>query len=199
MSQKRILKELVLLNELIEKDKLNFSVYQIGHEQTINKLGLFSKNNELQLEINLNKNYPFHPPQLVVPYKYKYKDKYNYIKYELWCSKIIKQNDIHLSLNVYNEKLLNAYIFTHINISLAKKYLNIPTNKTCLCCNSLTCGHKWSPSHKIFDLLMEFLSFKTFETYLKPYTYRLITKIFNNDKWLIPQEIQLHILSFIDI
>lgn len=191
MSQKRILRELVLLDELIEKHNLDFSVYQIGHELIIDKLGLFSKNNELLLEINLNESYPFRAPILRIPYNN------TYIKYELWCGKIIKQNDIRLSFNEYNEKLLNAYIFTYINFPLANKYFDIPTNKTCLCCNSLTCGHKWCPSHKIFDLLIEFLSFKIFETYLKPYTYRLITKIFNNDKWSISQDIQFHILSFI--
>ena len=114
MSQKRILRELVLLKELIEEHKLNFSVYQIGHESIINKLGLFSKSNILLLEINLNHSYPFQVRKLMVRYKNKFytnNEIYNtrYISYSLWSSKIIKQND-------NNEKLLNAYIFTHINI-----------------------------------------------------------------------------------
>ena len=50
-----------------------------------------------------------------------------FIKYELWCSKIIKYNEYNLLLNKFNEKLLNAYIFTHINFPLANKYLDIPT------------------------------------------------------------------------
>lgn len=193
MSQKRILRELNLLKELLIQHKINFSVYQIGHTDIIEKMGLFFKN-DLLLEINLNKNYPFRAPNLMIPY-------YNnsYIKYELWCSKIINQNNYKLSLNEYNQKLLDAYIFTCINIPLANKYFNdVPNNKTCLCCNSLTCGHKWSPSSRIFDLLIEFICVKKFETYLKPYTYRLITKIFNNEKWIITDDILLYIIKFIN-
>lgn len=199
MSQKRISRELVLLEELMKKHKINFSVYQIGHTDIIEKLGLFSNNNELLLEINLNESYPFRIPCLIIPYKNNKICINTYKKYEIWCSKIINKNDYKLSLNDYDDKLLNAYVFTHINIPLVNKYFDIPTNKTCLCCNSITCGYKWSPSCKIFDLIMEFLCFKKFETFLKPYTYRLITKIFNNDRWIICHDIQLHILSFIDI
>jgi len=210
MSQKRISRELILFDESIKKHKLNFSISQIGYEPTINKVGLFSKNNVLLLEIILNTSYPFKAPNLIIPSVNKrytnpetYYFDYTYTKYAMWCSKIIKQPNNRLSSIDYNEKecnekLLNAYIFTYIRNPLASKFLSfIPSNTTCLCCQSLTCGHKWSPSCKIFDLCIEFLSIKTFETYLKPQTYRQITKIFNNDRWIIPEEIQLHILTFI--
>ena len=192
MSQKRILKELSLIDKLIEEYLPNFSVYQIGHTDKIENLGLFSKNGELLLEIKLNDSYPFRVPDLLIPYSNYYK------KYEIWCSKIINFYNLNSSISEFNEKLLNAYIFTHINIPIANKYFDqVPTNKTCLCCNSLTCGHKWSPSCRIFDLCMEFKCIKTFETYLKPQTYKIIKKIFNNEKWIITDDIQLHILKFI--
>ena len=74
---------------------------------------------------------------------------------------------------------------------------NILNNKTCLCCQSLTCGNRWNPSVHMFMVFNEYIFNKNIEKYLRPIYRVYFEKIFRNDKWNLSDDIILHIIGIL--
>ena len=186
-SQKRIIRELTkTYPEYMQLYNIDYSLVIINEdsENKINQIGLVSPKNELKLVINLSKEYPFKPPSLQLEVNN------TSLSYTKWLSKIIDKNT--------NDELLLAYIFTIINIPISRKYFkHIPHSKECLCCSSLTCSATWSPKINIFDLTIEYLSRKKLELFLKPLMQKYLSKIFENDKWVLNEDLIFYILDFV--
>ena len=61
----------------------------------------------------------------------------------------------------------------------------------------MTCQNKWAPNILMADLLGEYITRKYFKTFSSDLSNRIIKKIFNNDYWVLPNEIIIYILSFL--
>ena len=65
----------------------------------------------------------------------------------------------------------------------------------CLCCESVICGKNWSPAVIMCDILGEYVTRRDFKNNCGRLMQRLISRIFNNDRWIIPDEIIMEIIN----
>ena len=185
--QKRILRELTkIFPDCVKNNKTDYIVYineSSGHKQNvINNLTIFSKYYNCKILIHLNDSYPFHPPKI-------YFDNNKSISYNYWSYKILK--------NKNNYNIFISYIFSCIYMkTLDGIKKSLPDNQTCLCCESLYCSNKWSPSITLFMLFNECVFRKNLEKFLLPIYQLYFIKIFKNERWNIPDDILLHIINF---
>ena len=185
--QKRILRELTkTFPENVKDYKLDYCVsinQTIGNKSNhINNITIESKKYKCLLNIHLNDQYPFKPPNLSL--------NSTNASYSYWCSRILQSQD--------NYKIFMSYVLSIISMKVTIGINKIiPNNKICLCCESLTCGNTWSPKINIFMIFNEFVYNCNLKKYLKPIYTKYFNMIFRNDNWNIPDDIILHIISYL--
>ena len=166
-----------------------------------------TKTGLVELKIIIPSDYPFKPPSVFVtkdnhmpPYPTQIPlsigDSPN-INYHKWCVSILHNN--------YNKKpgikdisnIFAAWAFCIIRrpTLFCYWYGNIPNKKDCLCCQSIICSNNWSPSYSMSDILAEYVTRSDFKINCAPLMQRWIGAIFNNDRWVIPDDIILKIVK----
>ena len=187
---KRIPEELKILG--VDK---NYIICEDGGELVPNvvyAINLITSN--IELIFNIEKNFPFIPPLVVVRENKYFNNKNNYYEesYERWNKGLINYykngtyNYDDKRYSLLNKIYKNAYMFSIIKNPKLIKFWNkkeFNVNR-CLCCESLTCSNKWAPNIFLSDLLGEYLTRKYFKTYCSSLNQRIINKIFCNDKWI---------------
>lgn len=121
-------------------------------------------------------------------------------KYELWSSNLILGGRLlNVSKLLTDNELFYAWAFCIIRRPELFLYWRgiIPTRKDCLCCDSLICGKNWSPSIIMCDILGEYVTRQDFKINCGNLMQRSINRIFNNNKWVIPDEIIMMIINYI--
>lgn len=185
--QKRILRELTkTFPEHVKNDELDYtlSVNQtIGNKSNhINNITLESKKYRCKITMHLKDEYPFKPPSLTL--------NNTNTSYSYWCSVILHSQDNYKIFMSYVLSIISMKVTTGIN-----KF--VPNNKICLCCESLICGNRWSPGIHIFMVFNEFVFNSNLKKYLNPLYEKYFNMIFRNDRWNIPDDIILHIISYL--
>jgi len=123
-----------------------------------------------------------------------------YTKYEKWSSNLIQgRRLINVSKLLTENELFYAWAFCIIRRPELLCYWRgiIPIRKDCLCCDSLICGKNWSPSIIMCDILGEYVTRRDFKINCGNLMQRSIVRIFNNNKWVIPDEIIMMIINYI--
>jgi hypothetical protein len=120
-------------------------------------------------------------------------------KYDRWSTNIIqRQKGLRpLIKRLTNDELFYAWAFSIIRRPELLLYWSgiIPTRDDCLCCESLICGKNWNPSIIMCDVLGEYVTRRDFKINCGKVMQRLIHRIFNNDRWVIPDEIIMLIIN----
>jgi len=116
-------------------------------------------------------------------------------KYSRWCSVCLKNSRIETSI------IKRAWFFTLILYKEVAKVWHIcPDKDVCLCCQSIICGKNWSPAYTMYDVCNEYILRKTFYIFTSKLIQKrigsLFQNLFSNERWDIPEDIILHILSF---
>ena len=191
--QKRILKELT--KTFPEHVKMYDLDYILSINETIgkkcnhiNNINLYSKRYNCSISMYLRDEYPFKPPIINVENKNIINS--SNISYSYWCSRILNGKD--------NNSIFISYIFSCISMKVLtgiKK--NIPNNKMCLCCDSISCSDNWTPHFNIFILFNEYVFKTNMKKYLQPIYHVYFEKLFRNDKWNLSDDILLHIVNFL--
>jgi len=155
-------------------------------------IGIIDKNNNLILKMWCKNEYPFHPPTVHVNKFIKYNDAF--IKYDIWAGNISKKmNNENSSCDYFM-----AWAFANISKpEFANQWNFIPSFKNCLCCESITCSNNWAPKYTLVDILIEYITRRDFSIYSSKLIQRQICRVFNNDKWVLPNDIILHILNYL--
>ena len=166
---------------------------------TSNIIAEFSilENSKDILHLSIPSEYPFKPPTVWVPHTIANK------RYDRWSAdltgKIIK---------LFNKNKTSAgnpflaWIFSIIETPLyASGWKCVPFHLplNCLCCESISCSGNWGPSHTIVDLLIEYLARRKFAIYCSPLWQKRISSIFNNDRWILPDDIIFNIVQYLNI
>ena len=145
--------------------------------------------NQVVLELDVPKYYPFKPFSISL-YNLKKSTNITYHKYI--------NNLNNPKQKIYDPEILK-FFFT-IQYQIKPKFLNLESQK-CFCCQSLTCSHNWNPSLRINHLLLEYLEMRFICQYNQPYSYLLLTTLYQQlfDLYFrkLPTEIMDKILSII--
>ena len=123
-----------------------------------------------------------------------------YTKYEKWSSNLIQgRRLLNVTKLLTDNELFYAWAFCIIRRPELFLYWRgiIPIRKDCLCCDSLICGKNWSPSIIMCDILGEYVTRQDFKINCGNLMQRSIVRIFNNNKWVIPDEIIMMIINYI--
>jgi ubiquitin-protein ligase len=202
--QKRILRELSkTFPDNIEKHDLDYCVAVNSDERTINSnignissLSISSDKYNCRIILNLKPDYPFKPPTIIECCDNVDSTLNNTIinsrtpSYSYWCSRILNKKD--------NYSILISYVFSCFSMKTMQGIpKTVPDKNVCLCCESLTCGYKWSPAQNIFTVFNECVFRKNIEKYLDAMYTEYFNEIFKNSKWTIPDELILHIIEFL--
>jgi len=204
MAQKRIQKEIdnfsqnmeeynlkykiVLLDNIIDTDSCNINNKFI-------KIGLLDKNNNLIMKLFCLHHYPFKSPEVLINQNFhNYNNNDYFIKYTRWAASISERVN---RLSEFDKYL--SWIFS-INskptLNNIWKY-NPDLNKSlCLCCESITCSNKWSPALTLYKVVLEYVAFRDYSLYSSKLMRRLIRRLFNNERWILPDDIILYIVKF---
>jgi hypothetical protein len=189
-------------NEINRKFPKNIKDLFIPYKISFINNSDFTNNDNIQLTIDIyNKylftisirnTYPFYPPNIWINTNYGTKN------YNKWCADtttMINKQHFLSSINI----LLATFFSIDMNTSLYKNLKNIPIKfpLSCLCCESITCPHKWHPGFQIKHIIEEYMFNKKFLFFTSPIGIKLIMPIFYNDKWNIPEDILLHIFMYI--
>lgn len=142
--------------------------------------------NKLFLQFIVTDSYPFRPPEVFIN-DINDMRLMNYLK---WCSNITSVINSRHFLSPKN--IYYAHIFSINNIT-KKEIPNVPIN--CICCDSILCINKWSPSHLFINIIDE----AVYNKKLLFYTSRLGQKMINLIFKSLSDDIILHIFSFITI
>ena len=199
MSLKRILNELhnKIPQDLILKnlDK-RFLFIELGNDIISKEIGIINnKTNNLIIQITIPNDYPFKPYNIFL-----LDNHYNLESYNKWCSKLIDYKLLDQNIidkQQFLDNIFYQWAFASIRYPLFKKYLNIPYQGICYCCDSIICSGKWSPSYTMVDILCEYIIRKQFLIYGNALNLRIINSIFSNNKWYIPNDVICHIISFL--
>ena len=192
---KRILNE--LNNKIPEKmrdldldDKFTFVA--LGTDIISKDIGVINKKtDQMELEIVLPSDYPFKPPLVHVM------GEIRPTKYDVWSGSIIHHRQVRERKIGLDCNLFNAWAFCIIRRPILLRYWrgNIPNMKDCLCCESITCGNNWGPSIMMCDVLAEYVVRRDFKINCGQLMQRWIDSIFNNDRWIIPDDIIIEIIK----
>lgn len=191
---KRILNE---LHNLVPKKMKNYNLsnnykfIELGNDIIPKNIGIINLlTKKLEIKIYIKDFYPFNPPLI---YILDDKSQNSYLEYSAWTKQIISKK------NLSDENILTAWFFTNIYkpqfFSFWKS--KIPNSYTCLCCNSFSCKENWIPQNNLIDILCEYLIFKTFDKFSSSLLLKQIYSIFNNNNWILPNEIIFKILDFV--
>jgi len=198
---KRILNELhkILPNKLISLNLNNkFRFVEIDSDIVSKQIGVINmKTDQIELEIVIPSDYPFKPPSVYV-YVYNEGLRVSTIKYDKWCGSIIYKSGYYGPIGGgSNCDLFSAWAFCIIRRPelLSYWFSNIPKKDTCLCCESITCGDKWSPRIMMSDILAEYVTKRDFKINSGRLMQRWMDAIFNNDRWVIPDDLILLIVN----
>lgn len=185
--QKRILREITkIFPQAVKEHNLDYALAineTIGNKSNhINNITVSSDKYRCKINMHLKDEYPFKPPLLSL---------FNTnMSYSYWCSKILQKQD--------NYKIFMSYVFTKISMKVTTGINTfIPDNKICLCCETLICGNRWNPGINIFMLFNEFVFNSNLKKYLNPIYGKYFDMIFRNERWNIPDDIILHIISYL--
>ena len=197
-SLKRIKNEKKVFDNHILNNYYSFFLNQEYNNFNANAEVLIGKNNKVEALIEINNSYPFKPPKLYVCKSEFIKKQIGYIDWSFRNGQ--KINEIIKNNNYTKYELLLVWFFIlNKNFLILNKIphfsLKIPLD--CLCCSSILCGDKWSPSIKITDIIIEFLLRKELFNLFTVNGIRYIETIFKNDKWNLSEDIILLILKFI--
>ena len=184
MSNKRFLNEFnKTYNYKFTKD-LDFSYnFLLTNNNNNNKIVSVIIYNKLFLQFIVTDSYPFHPPEVLI----NDVQLTNYLK---WCSNITSVINSRKFLSPKNIEY--AHMFSINNIT-KKDIPNLPIN--CICCDSILCINKWSPSHLFINIIDEAVYNKKFLFYTSKLGQKMINLIFKS----LSDDIILHIFSFIII
>ena len=183
-----------VLNELNNKIPHKMSSINLANKFTFvsldtdivsKKFGIVNNySNKIELQLTIPSEYPFKPPNVLVL------NNDQMINYDRWSVDIINKKNITCNL-------FYAWAFSVIRRPnlLHFWHQNIPNLKECLCCQSLISCNNWIPSRILCDILAEYVTRRDFKNNCKPLLQRLINPIFDNDKWVIPDDIILLIIS----
>ena len=138
---------------------------------------------KLFLQFIVTDSYPFRPPEVFIN-DINDMRLMNYIR---WCSNITSViNSRHFLLP---KQILNAHMFSINNIT-KKEIPTLPIN--CICCDSILCINKWSPSQLFINIIDEAVYNKKLLFYTSKVGQKMINLIFNS----LSDDIILHIFSF---
>lgn len=184
MSKKRINNELTKIFPQRAQDLcIPFTLINLNENHS--ELGLLNnKTKDIDLIFDVPKDYPFKCPDI------KLQKHYSHSSYLKWSSSI---------LNSYqNQDIFVAWVFSIIKRPQMSYIWNIiPTHTTCLCCESLTCGYKWQPSKMFSDLVVEYITRRDLLINCSSLMQKYLNPIFDNEKWVLNNDIILHILKFV--
>jgi ubiquitin-protein ligase len=198
MSLKRLNREImkVFPDKMVELF-LPYKLDQFITENTHNIIAELSIGNGYRkiLQLTISPEYPFRPPTIWVPNKIANK------RYDRWSTDLTGQ--IIKSFNkTTDSSAFLAWAFSIIEIPMfASGWRNVPFKLplNCLCCESITCSGNWTPSFTIADILIEYLARKKFALYCSPLWQKRILPIFNNDRWVLPDDIVFSIIQHLNI
>jgi ubiquitin-protein ligase len=195
MSQKRIHNEMKRFPQTMATLNMNASLYELDGSDfnPPRHFGVFNQNKKL-LQLTIPPDYPFKSPKVLIMNKEKLEN------YDQWSRSIYDGHgpkSFHIGSRDYCNFFL-AWVFSLIyKPQLAPYWKFIPSKKNdhCLCCESITCSNNWSPSKTISDILMEFIARRNFFINCSPLMQRWIKPIFDNDRWSLPEDIILLLIS----
>ena len=161
---------------------------------------------DVEIIFNVQMEYPFKPPSITLSNTIIEKFKSIHIDGK-------KKNPFHGWNNSYNKWLNDstknvdigiiqlAWVFTIIRFpKLIRYWSECPDTVGCLCCESILCGNNWSPGYCLYDICGEYLLRKTFFIYtsvlMQKNMRNILRLLFNNERWVLCDDIILHILSF---
>lgn len=150
------------------------------------------KNNKFFLELSISHCYPFKPyeiPKTINNNKFLNNNNFNKININNNLNIISYSKYLN---NIYEQvKLLdkNILLFFFKNQYLIEpNFLNLD-NKSCYCCNSITCPSQWSPSCRIDHVLVEYIESRFIKKYTSRLQYKYLKNIYNNLFKILPDEI----------
>ena len=198
MSLKRLDREVMRLfpNKMIELSL----PYKLDHFVTgktsniIAELSIVEGCREI-LKLTIPAEYPFRPPIIWVPNKIANK------RYDRWSADLTGQI-IKSSNKTADYSPFLAWAFSIIEIPMfASGWRNVPFKLplNCLCCESITCSGNWGPSFTTVDMLIEYLARQKFALYCSPIWQKIIFPIFNNDRWVLSDDIIFSIIQHLNI
>ena len=193
---KRILNE--LKNKIPEKMRdldldNKFTFVELGTDIVSKEIGVINKKtDQIELKIVIPPDYPFKPPLVHVMEDVVGFGVSPTIKYDYWSGSIIRRITQEPEYDLFL-----AWTFSVIRRPELIRYWRgiIPNRNDCLCCESITCRNNWSPSIMMSDILCEYVVRRDFKINCGPLTQRWISPIFNNDRWVIPDDLILHIIK----
>ena len=187
-----------------DKSDISNEFYKNRYILVNGKTGFF------EICLYINYEYPFKAPH--VEFAPGIIDKFNLIslqnnglnpsiyvrptnKYSKWCSICLKDSKIE------NLVIKRAWFFTLILYKdVANAWQICPDKDVCLCCQSIICGKNWSPAYTMYDVCNEYILRKTFYIFTSKLIQKrivsLFKNLFSNERWEIPEDLILHILSF---
>ena len=198
MALKRLNREITkVFPSNMTEASLPYKLAQFDAGSASNVIAEFSilENSKDILHLTIPSEYPFRPPTVWVPHKIANK------RYDRWSvdltGKIIKSFNKTSTGNPFL-----AWVFSIIETPIyASGWRCVPFQLplNCLCCESITCSGNWGPSFMITDLLLEYLACRKFAIYCSPLWQKRISPIFNNDRWILPDDIIFNIIQYLDI
>lgn len=204
MSSKRISIEIKKrFPEVMNKFGLPFYLERFNIDGDKQELGIYSFiNNKLFLQFTIPAVYPFRPPSVFVIDNTLSDEKYN-IPYWKWSVSIMEPHRFCYK-STGNCDYFMAWVFSIIRrpyLSYIWKFIpsnNIKENP-CFCCESIICSNNWGPGVLISDIFLEYIGRKDFCINCSRLMQRWIKPIFDNDKWILPQEVILIIIEMIKL
>jgi ubiquitin-protein ligase len=203
MSLKRLNREIMkVFPDKMRETSLLYELSRFDSEKNSNAIAELSIENHHPtlgrrevLHLSIPAQYPFRPPTIWVPNKIANK------RYDRWSTDLTGQ--IIKSFNkTTDSSAFLAWAFSIIEIPMfASGWRNVPFKLplNCLCCESITCSGNWTPSFTIADILIEYLARKKFALYCSPLWQKRILPIFNNDRWVLPDDIVFSIIQHLNI
>ena len=189
---KRILYELhnKIPEKLAELDLVDkFTFVALGSDIISKEIAIINKKTDIiELKIVIPSDYPFKPPFVIVVGK----GGLHNIKYDYWSGAIMRRVTQEPEYDLFI-----AWAFSVIRRPELIRYWrdSIPNWHDCLCCKSITCANNWSPSIMMSDILGEYVVIRDFKINCGRLMQRWIGQIFNNDRWIIPDDLILHIIK----
>ena len=186
MSNKRFFNEFNKIYKFKFTEDLDFSYNFVltnnnNNNNNNNKIVSVIIYNKLFLQFIVTDSYPFRPPEVLI----NDVQLTNYLK---WCSNITSLINSRRFLSPKNIEY--AHMFSINNIT-KKEIPSLPIN--CVCCDSILCINKWSPSHLFINIIDEAVYNKKFLFYTSKLGQKMINLIFKS----LSDDIILHIFSFI--